>query len=58
MQFVVVVIVIVGLILPFAFTFFRGMHVGKAGAKCKSFREYVHKCLNKLGLQDRISEVT
>lgn len=36
---------------------FRGMHVGKLGAKCKDFKEYVHKCLNKLGLEDRISEV-
>lgn len=36
---------------------FRGMHVGKVGAKCKDFKEYVHKCLNKLGLEDRISEV-
>ena len=33
------------------------MHVGKTGAKCKDFKEYVHKCLNKLGLEDRISEV-
>lgn len=33
------------------------MHVGKAGAKCKDFKEYVHKCLDKLGLKDRISEV-
>ena len=36
---------------------FRGMHVGKVGSKCKDFKEYVHKCLNKLGLEDRISEV-
>lgn len=34
----------------------RGMHVGKAGAKCKDFKEYVHKCLKKLGLEDRVSE--
>lgn len=39
-------------------TFFpRGLHVGKAGSKCKTFKEYTHKCLMKLGLQDRISEV-
>ncbi|XP_068711394.1 probable methyltransferase-like protein 25 [Montipora foliosa] len=36
----------------------RGLHVGKAGSKCKSFKEYMHKCLIKLGLQDRISELS
>lgn len=34
-----------------------GMRVGKAGAKCKNFKEYVNKCLYKLGLKDKISEV-
>lgn len=34
-----------------------GMRVGKAGAKCKDFKEYVNKCLYKLGLKDKISEV-
>ena len=34
-----------------------GMRVGKAGAKCKDFKEYVNKCLCKLGLKDKISEV-
>ena len=49
-----------GLSLFISFFFiltFRGMRVGKAGSKCKDFKEYVHKCLNKLGLKDRISEV-
>jgi len=36
----------------------RGMHVGKTGVKCKTFKEYVHKCLIKLGLQERISELS
>ncbi|XP_074612813.1 putative methyltransferase-like protein 25 [Acropora palmata] len=35
----------------------RGLHVGKAGSKCKTFKEYTHKCLTKLGLQDRSSEL-
>lgn len=37
---------------------YRGLPVGKAGSKCKTFKEYVHKCLNKLGLQDRICELS
>ncbi|XP_078359527.1 putative methyltransferase-like protein 25 isoform X1 [Oculina patagonica] len=36
----------------------RRMHVGKAGSKCKDFKEYVHKCLDKLGLKDQISELS
>ncbi|XP_022806355.1 methyltransferase-like protein 25 isoform X2 [Stylophora pistillata] len=35
-----------------------GMRVGKAGAKCKDFKEYVDKCLNKLGLKERMSELS